>query len=168
MKKILMSSIALSLFSISLVVFQMSCQKSVSAQTSGYTLPPATNSTLGGVIVGTGLSVSSNGTLSVTAAGGLQQLNKILFRKNTPGNNIWMANYDGSSQTQINIAVPSGLYLTGEASLSPDGKTIFVGLADNSSHINYIYSCNTDGTNLKKIIDGTSAGTDGLNIIGAY
>ena len=32
---------------------------------SPYTLPPATTSTLGGVIVGDGLEVESNGTLSV-------------------------------------------------------------------------------------------------------
>jgi hypothetical protein len=74
-----MGSVALTLFSISIVIFQMSCKKDATAQTGGtsYTLPTATTSTLGGVIVGSGLSVTSNGILSANATtGGLTQLNK--------------------------------------------------------------------------------------------
>ena len=69
MKKLLLGSVALTLFSIAIAIFQMSCQKEANAQTGTgtYTLQPATTSTLGGIIVGNGLSVTSNGTLSVNA-----------------------------------------------------------------------------------------------------
>ncbi len=63
----------------------MSCQKEATAQQTGsnYILPSATTSTLGGVIVGSGLSVTSNGTLSLTSSSnnGMKQLNKILYEK---------------------------------------------------------------------------------------
>jgi hypothetical protein len=40
----------------------------------GYTLPAATTTTLGGVIVGSGLSVAANGTISVTSPGGVSSI----------------------------------------------------------------------------------------------
>ena len=51
--------------------------KSVDDKASGgeaYVLPPATTSTLGGVIIGTGLSVASNGTISVNSTWLTQQV----------------------------------------------------------------------------------------------
>jgi hypothetical protein len=84
MKKLLMGSAALTLFSISMIIFQMSCKKDATAQTGGtsYTLPAATTSTLGGIVVGNGLSVSNGGTLSVNSStGGVTQFNKIIYTK---------------------------------------------------------------------------------------
>lgn len=66
MKRILLGSLILTLFALSIMIFQISCQKNTQAQTNNYTLPPATTANLGGVIVGNGLSVTSNRTLSVT------------------------------------------------------------------------------------------------------
>ncbi len=39
---------------------------SVSIGGNGYSLPPASKTSLGGVVIGTGMGVSSNGTISVT------------------------------------------------------------------------------------------------------
>src|SRR2546423_12190340 len=109
MRKLLLGSLVLTAFSIAILLFQISCQKSALAEVP-YTLPPATTTTLGGVIVGSGLSVTSNGTLSVNAAGGVQQLNKIIFAKLLPAGGIieiWTMNYDGSNQTKVNNAMPT-------------------------------------------------------------
>jgi len=54
MKKLLMGSAALTLFSIAMIVLQISCKKEATAQSGGtsYNLPPATTSF---AVVGTNL-----------------------------------------------------------------------------------------------------------------
>ncbi len=75
MKKVLLGSIILVAFSIAIVLFQISCQKTAEAQMSNYTLPPATTTNLGGIMVGSGLTVTTSGVVSATSTGGgLQQL----------------------------------------------------------------------------------------------
>lgn len=49
---------------------QISAGNVISATDTVYTLPPATSSTLGGVIVGSGINVASDGTISVSGGGG--------------------------------------------------------------------------------------------------
>ena len=176
MKKFFLGTIILTCFAIAVTLVQISCQKST-AQTSGgsnYVLPPATTTTLGGVIVGSGLSVSNTGVLSVNPSNaGLTQLNKIVFSKDiyvgsTGHGEIWTANYDGSDAVQISITLPSGTVISTHADtrLSPDGKTIFFTAQTVSTNTFHIYSCNIDGSNVKKIIDGT--GTSYMLIGGAY
>ena len=167
MKKLLKVSVFLALIGITITSTQMSCSKT-SAQTSTYTLPPATTSTLGGVIIGSGLSVTNNGTLSVNATSGLQQLNILLYVKRTGSPmvyEIWTVNYDGTNQKKINISLPSGQFIYEEGrtpKLSPDGKTIFFNASDNTS--DYVYSCNVDGTNIKQLIHSS----DFYSLSGAY
>jgi hypothetical protein len=177
MKKLFMGSVALTLFSISIVIFQMSCKKDAIAQTggTGYTLPAATTSTLGGVIVGSGLSVTSNGILSANATtGGLTQLNKIIYTKlNTSiaqRFEIWTSNYDGTNQTKLNVIMPTGFQGPGdgEVKLSPNGQKIFFTSLQTSNSTTHIFACNIDGTSLTRIIDGSSAGTEGLFLGAAY
>ena len=134
----------------------MSCTKTANAQTNNYTLPPATASTLGGVIIGSGLSVNSSGLLSTTSNGSFQQLNTILYLKggtSTNGSGIWLANTDGTNQRQVPITLTASQTVVagyGER-LSPDGKTVFFTVSENQSY--NLYSCGTDGSNLKKIIN---------------
>ena len=100
MKKMLLASTVLPLCSLSMLIFQLSCSKSAHAQANNYTLPPATTTTLGGVIVGSGLAVSSNGTLSATSAPvGLTQLNKIAVELGYANDSLLIMNYDGSNST---------------------------------------------------------------------
>lgn len=158
MRKLLLGSFALMAFSIAIIIFQFSCKKTASAQTS-YTLPPATSSTLGGVVVGNGLSVTSNGTLSVSSSGGVTQLNKIIFAKlvtSGGATEIWTMNYDGSNKTKVNIVMPAGQEIITESpKLSPDGtKVIFIGRTiASASNDDDIYICNIDGSNVTKIYD---------------
>ena len=125
MKKILMGSIVLTALSMSIIAFQLSCSKTANAQT---------------------------GTTSLT------QLNLVLYSKvasGSPGETFWTCNLDGSNQKQIPIVVPTGLSISGQARLTPDGKTIVLEMIDFASgydHV-YLYSCSIDGTNLKKIVD---------------
>ncbi|RTL56074.1 MAG: hypothetical protein EKK37_16465 [Sphingobacteriales bacterium] len=155
MRKLLLSSIVLLIFAIALTVFQMSCKKEATAQQTGsnYTLPPATTTTLGGVIVGSGLTVNSSGLLSTTPNANLVQLNTILYLKSGATSvEIWLANTDGTNQRKVPISLAASQVIVpgyGER-LSPDGKVVFFTVSENQAY--NLYSCSTDGSNLKKII----------------
>ena len=165
MKKLLLSSIVLLLFSFSILIFQISCQKTLEAQTGGgsssYTLPPATTSTLGGIIVGNGLSITSAGVLSVNSSSSAQ-LNLLIYYKVIGTTyEVWTANYDGTNQTKVNIVLPVGTEFSDHFTpkLSPDGTKVFFALrtpaAGNGADV---YSCNINGTNVTKIIDKGGSG----------
>jgi hypothetical protein len=155
MKKVLMGSAFLAVIGIGITATQLSCSKTT-AQSTSYTLPPATTSTLGGVIVGSGLTVSSNGTLSANStSGGLTQLNKLIYYK---GYEIWTANYDGTSNSKVNITLPSGIGMaySSELTLSPNGQKIFftAGPGANGTTVSGdLYSCNIDGSGVTKVLD---------------
>jgi hypothetical protein len=170
MKKIFLSTIALSLFALSAILFQISCKKTANAQSSSYVLPTATTSRLGGVIPdGTTISVDGNGRISTNNIGTEKQQNKIIFTKNIPlagtsgqyYGQIWTANYDGTNQQQINISLPNGLFVsyTPFVKLSPDQKTIFFYVDDFNGDKNGtgFYSSNIDGSNPKLIIPNDGA-----------
>jgi hypothetical protein len=164
MKKLVLSTIVLLAFSASIILFEVSCHKTAKAQSPNYVLPVATTTKLGGVIPdGTTISVDGTGKISAVAAAPKQQ-NKIIYVKNLPlpGNpsldygQIWTANYDGSGQQQINITLPTGLFIsyTPFVRLSPDQKTIFFSVSDakNDNNGTGFFSANVDGTNPKLII----------------
>lgn len=60
-----------------------------------YVLPPATDTTLGGVIVGDGLSVDANGKLSATGQRKTATTDEILFYLNVVDNIASAFDYDG-------------------------------------------------------------------------
>lgn len=161
MKKILLSSVVLTTFAISIIIFQLSCKKTAEAQaTSNYILPPATTTTLGGIIIGDGLSITNNGTLSVTGRN-TSSASTLIFYVKSDSDDIWKANIDGTGQTKLNIIMPSGYEVSaggdgGQIQITSDGnKILFKGRNNNSSAL---FSCNLDGTNVTKLIDnlGTS------------
>jgi len=168
MKKLLLGSVFLTIFAFAITIFQISCQKEAVANTElGYDLPRATATTLGGVIVGQGLGVTPDGTLSVTSDSVVQQ-NKIIYIKRIFNGNgeIWTANYDGSNQQKLNIALPYGS--PGELRISPDRQNLFISWYSSSTikPSPCIYTCKIDGSNLKKIIDdGSDANVEGFDSI---
>lgn len=124
MKKLVYSSLVLILFSLSIILFQMSCQKEIIADST-------TN--------------EYNG--------------KILYFLSSDGGNkpsgFWTSNLDGTNQIQIPINVPEGLSLySSSGRITPDGKTLIFELRDQDKHT-HIYSVSVDGSNLKKLIDGS-------------
>lgn len=171
MKKLLLGSATLLMFSIAILIFQMSCKKDAVAQTgtSNYVLPAATTTSLGGVIIGNGLSITGNGTLSVNNNGG-NQLGKILiqlYNPSTASGEIWIANYDGSDYHKINIVLPSGIKIQQEGRLSPDGQKLFFGASSAGGVDNYIYVCNIDGSNPQQLLTANS-GQEDFRVAGAY
>ncbi|MDP9080036.1 MAG: hypothetical protein M3O71_21630 [Bacteroidota bacterium] len=164
MKKILLSTIILFSFAVSIILFEISCKKTANAQSS-FILFPATTSKLGGVIPdGTTISVDATGKISTMSNNSLQQQNKILYGtygSTDATNAIWTANYDGSNAEKLNITLPTGLAIDIESlAISPDHKTIFFSVytpALNSGGY-FIYACNTDGSNTHKIIAGSANG----------
>ena len=173
MKKLLLSSLVLLLFSLSIFVFQISCQKPVDAQSGGtsYTLPPATTSTLGGIIVGNGLSITSSGVLSVNSISGTTPTLIFFSRTNTTSDEIWKANIDGTGQQKINITMPSGyvISINNQNTASGNGgnagalkvinqKLIFLGYKLGVG--NALFSCDFNGSNVMKLLDNCGSSYD--------
>jgi len=163
MRKLLLGSIALMTFAIAIILIQISCKKEAVAQSNGntgsnYILKPATTSALGGVIIGNGLSIAGDGTLSVNNNeanyGGSAQLNLILYSHN---GELWTANIDGTNQTKIPITLPTGITVLDNAHLSPDGKKVIFDVNGQTQQGAAIYSCNIDGSNLTKIVGDANA-----------
>ena len=172
MKKILLGSAVLSCFALAITILQISCQKTVDAQTSNYVLQPATTTSLGGVIIGSGLNITSAGVLSVNASssGSGSVLNKVIFKKTFNGYaEIWIANYDGSSTAKVNISLPSGVVFSDNMNpvMSPNGlKIFFTAAVPNTQFAGDLYSCNADGSSVTKIVD--RAGANNIILGGAY
>lgn len=123
MKKLLMGSVALTLFSISMLIFQMSCKKEANAQTTT-----------------TGLT-QLNLILykKVSVVGGM----------NTD-KSLWTCSVDGTNHKKVNISVAAGQFI-GEADLTPDGKKIILVIGNESTGESKLYSCLVDGSNLTQI-----------------
>lgn len=152
MKKILLSTIVLTLFATSLILFDISCKKSANADSPSYILTPATTSKLGGVIPdGTTISVDGSGKISTVGSSASQQ-NKILYLTSDGG--IGTANYDGTNAQKLNIILPTGYSIDSGNNLqiSPDHKTIFFAVSSTAGEFNF--ACNIDGSNVHKVIAG--------------
>ncbi|HTD40052.1 MAG TPA: hypothetical protein VK671_05490 [Mucilaginibacter sp.] len=135
MKKVLLSTIVLLAFTLSIALFQISCKKSADAATPTVaTTPPQQNK----------IVFTKNIPLVAPGTQGLYY------------GEIWTANYDGTNQQKLNIVLPQGLFVsyTPFVKLSPDQKTIFFRVDDVNSDKNGtgFYSCNIDGSNAKLVI----------------
>jgi hypothetical protein len=171
MKKVLLSTIVLTAFSLSIILFEISCKKTANADSPPYSLPVATTTKLGGVIPdGTTISVDANGKIS-TIGSGTQQASKLLYGvygSTDLTNTVWLANYDGTNPQQLNITLPTGLAIdVDNLKISPDHQTIFFSAYTPSANSGgfYIYACNIDGSNPHQILSG---GTNGSTVAQAY
>ena len=153
-----MGSFVLGIFSLAIAVFQISCQKTVSAQSGNYILPVATTTNLGGVIVGNGLTISSSGVLSASSGTQLENQNQILFLYSDTVLRLY--DYKGNTNG-VNLAHNLVPYLYTnyivDAKFSPDKSLIFVHtrrLTSLGSDPDFVYSMDANGDNVKKIITG--------------
>ena len=139
MKKLLMMTICLSLFAISLSLLQISCSK-------------------------TEAQISTNNTTAVNKILYKESFNVggvITFRYS-------IMNYDGSGVQHLNIPFPPGFGASsGHASLSPDAKKMFFSGFENPSIGNGFYSCDTSGTNFTRIANCDPTVFDAF-VCGAY
>ncbi|HTD40054.1 MAG TPA: hypothetical protein VK671_05500 [Mucilaginibacter sp.] len=139
MKKIFLSSIALLAFSLSIILFQISCKKSAVA--------------------------ASNATTTSTDQNKLLYLKEFYGNSSTQlfdYAEIWTANADGSSPLKLNITLPTNVVIAlTDPKVSRDGKTIFFNafLTDGTHQISNnwsIYACNIDGSNVRQILSDAS------------
>jgi hypothetical protein len=132
MKKLLLGSIVLSAFSVSVALFQMSCNKTSNAQGSN---PITTQSKFVYLVEG-----------GVTGAG-------------SDNGQIWIAGLDGTGAQQVNITMPSGYVVDGSSECNPivtsNGATlVFLGY-DSSLQQQALFSCGINGGSAVKIKDIT-------------
>ena len=138
MKKIMYSTVVLTCFTLSIVLFQISCQDEALANG---------NATL-----------TQNRFLYVISEG----------NNNGANSEYWTANIDGTDHKQIPISLPAGLKLDYPLGgvLTPDGQTlIFDAVSTSTNSSQYIYSVSINGTNLKKLKDVSVLSPDGNTII---
>ncbi len=152
MKKLFLGSAALALFAIAITLFQISCKKDAIAQTMTYTLQPATASSLGGVIVGSGLTVDNSGVLSTNGP----HNDVILYLKSVPtplGVEWWTCSKDGSNQRKVNFPPAITITQLGVSLLSDKNSVVFsAAVTATPLGVSDIYTMNIDGTNLQKIV----------------
>lgn len=120
------------------------------------------------------VQISCSKTNAQTNNDAVSQINKIIYTRQNISSSamqIWVANYDGSGASQIPVALPANLTISGDIAssavrLSPDGQTIFFLAYDNTTTVCSIYSCNINGTNVQLVIPHNN--TDVVRIGGAY
>jgi Tol biopolymer transport system component len=143
MKKILMSTIVLLAFSLSIILFQLSCKKQADAAS---TTVNAQATQQNKILYLKDIYGGSAGANAYDSA------------------EIWVANYDGTNQQKVNITLPTGyvIVLGQTVKVSPDGKTIFFdAFSPGSNYPNTstpwsIFASNIDGSNVHLVVTGTA------------
>jgi hypothetical protein len=134
MKKILLSTIILTSFALSLILVQISCKKEVIAQVTSNTTQQNKILFLKQFYAGSGINYDYA--------------------------EIWTAGYDGSAPKKINITLPTNMVIAMvEPKISPDGKTMFFDAVQTNGTTQTggwsIYACNIDGSNVHQVIPVT-------------
>lgn len=155
-----MGSAVLLTFAFSALVVE-SCQKAT-AQNPNPTIPIATTTTVGGIIVGNGLQIdASTGRLSANVQSATP-VNKLVYMKTSGGTNtLHVADYNGAN----GYTIPTGALILqdGGTSLSPDGLLVFFSAKVSSTSTPNLYKCSTESGSPILIITGTP-GTTALNV----
>ena len=146
MKRILRSTMYLSIFVLAGILFQISCSNSDNQTLS-------TSSTPIGKLIYLKQSITDTGSGT------------------TINNKLYTCNYDGTNETEILITLPSNVMLetsTGHTNikLSPDGQKIFFVTVNTSSEFKSIYSCDITGNNVAEVTPLN--GTGNIELGGAY
>ena len=124
--------------------------------TTGTITLPNTDGTSGQVLATNGSGIVGWTTPATSSNSNSTNLTGIIiFGKNISGvNEVWKSNFDGSSQSKINIAgLPANYEIPSDSyRISADGQTIFF-LLYTPTGGQHIYKCNIDGSGLSKIIN---------------
>jgi hypothetical protein len=144
MKKILLSSAVLLALSVSIIIFQISCQKIVVAQS------PAPAQAINKVLLQTGTQKQVG---TIDSSGFSFPVYRYVI-------DFYLVQYDGTNLTKINIAMPAGEYPVGNGVLSPDGEKIIFSAAKKmdaswSVYSYSVYSYSLNGSALVKLADGS-------------
>ena len=124
--------------------------------TTGAITLPNTDGTSGQVLATNGSGIVGWTTPATSSNSNSTDLTGIIvFEKNTiNGNEIWKSNYDGTSQSKINIVgLPTNYEIAGGSQrISADGKILYF-LLYTPTGGQHIYKCNIDGSGLTKIVN---------------
>ena len=124
--------------------------------TTGAITLPNTDGTSGQVLATNGNGIVSWTTPATSSNSNSTDLTGIIvFEKNTiNGNEIWKSNFDGTSQSKINIVgLPTNYEIAGGSQrISADGKILYF-LLYTPTGGQHIYKCNIDGSGLTKIVN---------------
>ncbi|MFT3749004.1 MAG: hypothetical protein QM768_11830 [Agriterribacter sp.] len=141
MKKLLLGSIVLTLFSISILLFQISCRKEVSARNTG-------DGTAGKILM------SKNIEVKYFEQSGVDSLNNPHFDERILTYlEFYILKDDETAPAKINISLPPDEYPWLEARLSNDGSKIFFGAYHTIKGYSGVYACNVDGSDVRRIGD---------------
>ena len=145
MKKILLASALLTLFSLSIILFQASCAKTAQAQQTGQTTAVLDKTLIQKTVqIQTGTTIDSSG-------------NPIPIYRNA--GEFYTINNDGSNLTKINIILPAGTYASAGLSsgyLSPDEKKLIF-VVSNANLQTSIYALTLSNGSLVKLVDNGSS-----------
>ncbi|RZJ31621.1 MAG: hypothetical protein EOO48_01505 [Flavobacterium sp.] len=93
----------------------------------------------------------------------VQSAGKFVYTTKTSSvqQHIYIANIDGTGVTEVPVTLPANFVFYAyngstdfaSARLSPDGQTVIFALMNQNTVINYIYSCNVDGSNLQQLAE---------------
>lgn len=141
MKKLLLGSIVLTLFSISILLFQISCRKEVSARNMG-------DGTAAKVLM------SKDVEVKYFVQTGVDSLNNPHFDERIfTCLEFYILKDDETAPAKINISLPPDEYPWLEACLSKDGSKIFFGTYHKIKGYSGVYACNVDGSDVHMIGD---------------
>ena len=124
--------------------------------TTGAITLPNTDGTSGQVLATNGSGIVGWTTPATSSNSNSTDLTGIIIfgKRTSAGNEVWKSNFDGSSQSKINIAgLPANYEIPSDSyKISADGKTIFF-LLYTPTGGQHIYKCNIDGSGLTKIVN---------------
>lgn len=149
MKKFIYGIFVFMILSIFITMTQISCEKTVAQQNTSLR-----ESSLNLILLEKG---APKEITTVDSLGKPDKTSTVFI------NEYYTMNIDGSNLKKIPINLPTGLYAWGSAHLTQDAQTIVFNVIDNigggsSEEVrSYIYSCSLDGSNLKKLTDGSYA-----------
>ncbi|SER85378.1 hypothetical protein [Pedobacter rhizosphaerae] len=159
MRKILLSTVVLTFFALSLILVQFSCKKYAVAQMAAYILPIATKTTLGGVMVdGTSITIDKEGKITAIPAllVGQYEFDEIIYLKEDGTNDkpeFWKVNLDGTGNVKIPIQLPPDLIIESQdVGFKRTSSRIIFGVESKSTGT-FIYSCLLNGSDLKRIVE---------------
>lgn len=131
MKKLLQSSLALLLFALAMVIFQISCSKEAGAHDDD--------------------NYSNN-----NGGNGQKVLYKRISADQPASTELWLMNSNGTNRRKVNINLPAAdIYI--ETARLVDGGTRIVFFAtklNETDNFRIAYRCNVDGSNLTQLFQG--------------
>ena len=173
MKNIVLGSIVLAFFALTIALVEVSCQKII-AQPGRETSSSSSSSS--GLVLYAKTSVYQINPITHTDSAGNVITDRIDTLYTT---DFYTCNVDGSARTKIPITLPTGLDVAGAAKFISNGTAIIfsAGAAPVFANGQYsngdpsedgIYTCNLDGSGLKRIVERTDGITGGVNVDDGY